>query len=370
MSDDAPIPMTDGEFFILQDDGYFILRKGVVIFGECIMWGIYLVVLSFLVYRLTRRPSQNYRMPAPRKRVLILMLVMFFLSTVFLVLSIVRFAVSVNIVNMAPLVDGQTYQDRIANGILIDEVLFYTMSTIFSIQFLLGDTIVLWRTYAVWEDKPLYLLFPCILWFAALVILPVERAAYALCWNFTRDEIRPQWCAPAANLNIVGWSLTMGTNGVATAMIAYKAWKHRRLIKRSLGPNARRTLVERILALLIESGFLYLAWWAAMSTTLIQFLTWGFGIQFQQHMWYMGNQVVGLYPALIVVLVDFQRSVWDTTFAEGSNMDSRVAQGSRLQFASGSRGVDVNLSSGTAGGNSDYYTLSAIKKSSFGGGEL
>ena len=31
--------MTEGEFFVLQDDGYFILRKGVVIFGECILWG-------------------------------------------------------------------------------------------------------------------------------------------------------------------------------------------------------------------------------------------------------------------------------------------------------------------------------------------
>ena len=72
MSDEEPIPMTEGEYFVLQDDGYFILKKGVVIFGECIIWGtfvnftntalnmtsdislgIYLVVLSFLVYRLT-----------------------------------------------------------------------------------------------------------------------------------------------------------------------------------------------------------------------------------------------------------------------------------------------------------------------------
>lgn len=57
-----------------------------------------------------------------------------------------------------------------------------------------------------------------------VVILPIERAAYYLCWGWTRDEIRPQWCAPATNLNIAGWALTMGTNAVATAMIAWKAW--------------------------------------------------------------------------------------------------------------------------------------------------
>ena len=30
----------------------------------------------------------------------------------------------------------------------------------------------------------------------------------------------------------------------------------------------------------------------AMATSLVEYLDWGFGIQFQQHMWYMGNQIV------------------------------------------------------------------------------
>ena len=59
---------------------------------------------------------------------------MFTLSTFFLILSIMRFVISVNIVNMAALTDGQTYQDRINNGIFADEVVTYMMSSIFSIQ--------------------------------------------------------------------------------------------------------------------------------------------------------------------------------------------------------------------------------------------
>lgn len=59
---------------------------------------------------------------------------MFILSTIFLALSIARFVVSVNIVNMDGLPDGQTYQDRIDNGIVPDSVIFYIMYTIFSIQ--------------------------------------------------------------------------------------------------------------------------------------------------------------------------------------------------------------------------------------------
>lgn len=35
-------------------------------------------------------------------------------------------------------------------------------------QILLGDTIVLWRTFAVWENRPWALSVPCALWLIAL----------------------------------------------------------------------------------------------------------------------------------------------------------------------------------------------------------
>lgn len=75
----------------------------------------------------------------------------------------------------------------------------------------------------------------------------------------------------------------------------------------------------------------------------------------------------GLYPALIVVLVDFQKSVWYRPHVGAeSQVDSRY--GSQFHFSStaGSRAVGVDLSSGSAG-SSDYYTLTTIKQTSFGG---
>lgn len=88
------------------------------------------------------------------------------------------------------------------------------------------------------------MLVPCSLWTIALstviivfplelgahivaiyqVVLPIERVAYARCWDFTRTHVREEWCAYSRDLNIVGWSLRMGTNAIGTAMIAYKAW--------------------------------------------------------------------------------------------------------------------------------------------------
>lgn len=57
-----------------------------------------------------------------------------------------------------------------------------------------------------------------------LVVDLIERIAFVLCYNWTRLEVRPEWCGPARNLNILGWALTMATNAVATGMIAHTAW--------------------------------------------------------------------------------------------------------------------------------------------------
>ena len=81
---------------------------------------------------------------------------------------------------------------------------------------------------------------------------------------------------------IVVWSLTIVTNILATLLVAWKAWsvkslvlnvtiaekwsrQHRRVIKKNLGKETRRTRVEKILALLIESGFLYCIIWVSDS---------------------------------------------------------------------------------------------------------
>ncbi|KAI0759533.1 hypothetical protein BD413DRAFT_617709 [Trametes elegans] len=49
-------------------------------------------------------------------------------------------------------------------------------------------------------------------------------------------------------------ALSLFTNAVATALIAAKAWQHRRFLRAHLGHRSRRTQVERALALLVESG--------------------------------------------------------------------------------------------------------------------
>ena len=71
-------------------------------------------------------------------------------------------------------------------------------------------------------------------------------------------------------------TLSIATNAVTTMMIAYKLWyvalmdpaeltkkgysrEHRTIILKTLGPSRRKSPVQTILILLVESGLVYLA---------------------------------------------------------------------------------------------------------------
>ncbi|THV00166.1 hypothetical protein K435DRAFT_466453 [Dendrothele bispora CBS 962.96] len=53
-------------------------------------------------------------------------------------------------------------------------------------------------------------------------------------------------------------------NFFATSLIAYKAWSYRVDIKRNLAKTRRsKSQVEKVLALLVESGLIYMAFWVS-----------------------------------------------------------------------------------------------------------
>lgn len=55
----------------------------------------------------------------------------------------------------------------------------------------------------------------------------------------------------------IGLGLSLLINVVATSSIGITAWRHRQSIMSNLGQSSRRTQVEKILILLIESSLLY-----------------------------------------------------------------------------------------------------------------
>ncbi|KAK0500367.1 hypothetical protein EDD18DRAFT_1149725 [Armillaria luteobubalina] len=110
--------------------------------------------------------------------------------------------------------------------------------------------------------------------------------------------------------------LSLGTNAIATFLIAYKAWLLRQSFTRVYSPQhirKSRTLTEKILMLFVESGFIYLCFWIAKSFTYFPLST---SIQASAYFGATvlnsaGNQVVGLYPTVIIAIVARHQTNWD-----------------------------------------------------------
>ncbi|KAH8991489.1 hypothetical protein EDB86DRAFT_3079902 [Lactarius hatsudake] len=54
---------------------------------------------------------------------------------------------------------------------------------------------------------------------------------------------------------------TLATNLISTGLIAWKAWQHRVSVRKHLGEGTGSVRVDRVFALLIESGFIYCCLW-------------------------------------------------------------------------------------------------------------
>ncbi|KAI0030276.1 hypothetical protein K488DRAFT_54556, partial [Vararia minispora EC-137] len=122
------------------------------------------------------------------------------------------------------------------------------------------DAIVLWRMCILWKDSITVLALAAVLWFATvgpyisyLPFLPVGPLSY------TNSTIQPVFSDTA--IGTATLILSLASNLIATSLISWRAWRHRQEIRDHLISGTRRTMVERLLALLVESGVLYCAVW-------------------------------------------------------------------------------------------------------------
>ncbi|KAH9920556.1 uncharacterized protein BXZ73DRAFT_80128 [Epithele typhae] len=116
-----------------------------------------------------------------------------------------------------------------------------TLPLMFNI--LIGDAIVWWRACAVWSGhRPVYIMGAVFI--TAIASLLVSATAFT-------------------GLTLAAYSLSLLTNLVATALIGFRAWQHRRFLREYLGDkHGSRSLA--VLSLLVESGVGYCVIWVVM----------------------------------------------------------------------------------------------------------
>ncbi|EPS93963.1 hypothetical protein FOMPIDRAFT_1135145 [Fomitopsis schrenkii] len=328
--------LSDADVETLRQIGEDTVKNIVSLVVEAILWTIYFVLTfkaGLILLFVTRRSLASIWIFA----IIVLMFLLDTATSIIDVNNAIR-EITLTLTSDSPL----SLSDRYA---LTDSLPWPVQSSLYAFESNLGDVIIIWRTYAFWRNgrERWMLALPTLCLVGSLITSGLISfcAARVVQDPGAGDFDNPPFCK---NVQLSSYVTTLATTAVATLMICYKTWEYRHVIGGQMHRiNNRKTRVERILALLIESGVIYFLFFLEAVITD----TGNIGnlesstpqLAFASQIWtYMTSHILGIYPVVVVILVHSQKSyIEDTTivaaapsdFASGS---SRSHWGSRPSF--------------------------------------
>ncbi|KAH9014605.1 hypothetical protein EDB83DRAFT_2529292 [Lactarius deliciosus] len=285
-------------------DQYKVTVYGNLFVG--IVYGVYIVLYVTSVHILLRKPG--FTSSRPRMTMFAITTFMFALGIIALVIETALLFQEIQVV-FGFLFDlptpGNLWSGRHINVALAVKA---TATRLMAIQYILGDIVCAWRAVVLWNrDKRVIAIL-------LLFILGTTAAAgcelgLSLAPVFNSDL--PYYSPAAAGLRgtvnfgpLIMVGPTLGTNLLSTGLIAWKAWQHRITIRKYLSEGSGSARVERLFALLIESGFIYCCLWILYLISAFDLIP-APGFAVMNHVLLF---VSGLYPTLIIILVAMQKS--------------------------------------------------------------
>ncbi|KAF7347962.1 hypothetical protein MSAN_01748300 [Mycena sanguinolenta] len=225
---------------------------------------------------------------------------------------------------------------------------------LFVLNMIVGDAVVIWRTWAVHGRRILAILIPCILLLVSFIFGLIDIT----CNSYYGAAPLPGAAAVCPRGALIGWAFSVATNISCTILIGFKAWQHRRMM-RELDPQGkvRRISSEKVLSLLVESGSLYSLLWLTQVVAYLNFPRASSGYYAWTVLKAMGNQMAGLYPTLIILIVNFRRTIWEEEEAPSS-----TAVSNSIRWAPNSTGIRTGMTDifGTQHGDDSVHGQSFI----------
>ncbi|CAK5271307.1 unnamed protein product [Mycena citricolor] len=206
-------------------------------------------------------------------------------------------------------------------------VLGNPMEALFMFNMVVGDAVVIWRAWVLYHGRWWIVGMPCLMLLLSLGFNITDIVCLTHAGFSTNTSIAGVGdICPHAEL--MSWAFSLGTNFICTVLIATKAWTHRRSTRNlhstaSSGNRPRRTLsTDKVLALLVESGFIYCLFWLTQLILFFDIPRSSPAIYVYELFAGMGDQISGLYPTLIIVIVNFHRTIWDSDDGASRNRAS------------------------------------------------
>ncbi|KAG7090482.1 hypothetical protein E1B28_009596 [Marasmius oreades] len=182
---------------------------------------------------------------------------------------------------------------------------------ILPLEVVVGDSIVVWRACALSYHAG----HPKVVFIPLLLLIGSTACSFAFLGCFAQYDwpiINPHTCE---SIEISAFSLSIATNISATVVIGFKFWRCRQAVGRFLSTccTKQQAWVEKSLILLLESGIIYSVLCIVQLVEILLPFAPTFPGQVVQQIFVAASiQLMGIYPALLIVLVYLQRSMWDS----------------------------------------------------------
>jgi hypothetical protein len=250
------------------------------------VYGAYIIAYVTSTYVLLRKPG--FTSSLPRMFMLGITTFMFALGIIALVLVTVANCQ----VMKATLVDSSDWWS--------EYYIVIVWGPIPRLMYILCDIVCAWRTVVLWNrDKRVI----------AILLFLILGSTAAAVWDL--------YFTIAPLMGPTNWSIestgrvgerallflavpTLATNLLCTGLIAWKAWKRHIPVREHFRKGSGTVRVDRVFALLIESGFIYCCIWVIYTIS-------AFGVFLDPGFTFMAG-VAGLYPTIIIILIGTQMS--------------------------------------------------------------
>ncbi|TFK83154.1 hypothetical protein K466DRAFT_589968 [Polyporus arcularius HHB13444] len=250
------------------------------------------------------------------------------------------------------------------------------------VNVVIGDSIVWWRAWVLWPNSRV-VRYVCV----TMILLTMMTGAAVtsdackvlqgwVYWEsmansgpspasvgFKRDTLLSEefWGILAAVFSLL-------TNVVATTLIAYRVWQHRRVIKLYLKGSSRRSQVERTLALLVESGLLYCVLWVFITIYELNYMSPALNESaFTNVLYYLMDgclvPFIGMYPTLIIIVCAVDKSLYEKSADDEEEVRTASMVFNATPDSNRRRGTLSELLSASSAGDATYVAASEDRAS-------
>ncbi|KAJ7578233.1 hypothetical protein C8J56DRAFT_898390 [Mycena floridula] len=246
-----PGPLTDPNIFILK-----VFLSSIAV--QLSLYGIYSALVMIVLYKLWTNKAQLAADHIP----IAAMIIMFIASTTQICMSLAFCLIQLPTFGFSPPNDERP--------LIIMRIFTATMTRL---NYLIGDSIVVWRAWVLWTNHSRAHMLLCICLFGTLVGVTVDLA-FEILFDSSQLSDNPRFSPIGSRTLILTLPLLM-TNIISTLVIAYQVWEYKVEIMQNLGlfSHNKRTKAERVLILLTESGSIYCLLWGIYPIIMILIIT-------------------------------------------------------------------------------------------------